>query len=296
MRKYGIICRPSVFLFTEDLQEVTDEILMGWAVEILDEELSVRERNYVRVLTHYGYEGYVDRAALKVVSEEELRFRDKSDSLWVIRSAFADILEKPDVCSRIQKTLGRGSFVTKTAEGENGYFQVKTDEGISGYLPKIHMFRRRDRDEYLYTDCREDYFLNQTPIKYGSEEAFRKSVTDCALSFLGTQYRWGGKSSAGLDCSGLTFLCYQMNGILIYRDARLMPQYPIQPVDPRQMKKGDLLYFPGHIAMYLGKGRYIHCTGHRESFGCVCNSLNPEDADYREDLASSILYVGSIFV
>ena len=38
---------------------------------------------------------------------------------------------------------------------------------------------------------------------------------------------------------------------------------------------GDLLYFPGHIAMYIGDGKYIHSTGKAGSGGVVINSLNP---------------------
>ena len=48
--------------------------------------------------------------------------------------------------------------------------------------------------------------------------------------------------------------------------------------------------------MFLGNGRYIHSTGRAGSDGVVINSLNPKDADYREDLASAIKQIGSIFV
>ena len=50
-----------------------------------------------------------------------------------------------------------------------------------------------------------------------------------------------------------------------------------------EIKKADLLYWPGHVAIYIGGGRYIHSTG--ASGGVVLNSLNPDHDDYREDLA-----------
>lgn len=61
------------------------------------------------------------------------------------------------------------------------------------------------------------------------------------------------------------------------------------------MRPGDLLYFPGHTAMYLGEGRYIHSTARCGSDGVVINSLRPEDPDYREDLDKGMTAVGSIF-
>ncbi|MFQ9395879.1 MAG: NlpC/P60 family protein [Lachnospiraceae bacterium] len=49
-----------------------------------------------------------------------------------------------------------------------------------------------------------------------------------AREFLGTQYRWGSKSSQGIDCSGLAFVSYLDNGLLIYRDASIEAGYPVK--------------------------------------------------------------------
>ena len=114
-------------------------------------------------------------------------------------------------------------------------------------------------------------------------------------SYLGTQYRWAGKSPAGIDCSGLTFMCYLMNGILIYRDAEIKEGYPVHKISIEQMQPADLLYFPNHVAMYIGDGMYIHATGNERSFGCVINSLLKEEFHYRKDLAEHILAVGSVW-
>ena len=86
-----------------------------------------------------------------------------------------------------------------------------------------------------------------------------------------------------------------MCGIIIYRDAKIKEGFPVHEIPFSQIQPADLLYFPGHIALYLGNGKYIHSTGSPKSFGCVTNSLNPEDVDYRADLAESLLAVGSVF-
>lgn len=120
-------------------------------------------------------------------------------------------------------------------------------------------------------------------------------MAESAKRFLGTQYRWGGKSSQGIDCSGLAFMSFLDNGLLIWRDAGIVEGYPIKSISSEALKKGDLIFFPGHVAMYLGEGRYIHSTGFYKTPYVTINSLNEEDEDYREDLAQKITGYGSVF-
>lgn len=60
------------------------------------------------------------------------------------------------------------------------------------------------------------------------------------------------------------------------------------------MKKGDMLFFKGHVASILARAN-ISSTSRAGSDGVVINSLCPCDPDYREDLANRVLAVGSIF-
>ena len=120
-------------------------------------------------------------------------------------------------------------------------------------------------------------------------------ITEAALKYQGTHYRWGGKSPEGIDCSGLCSTAYMLCGVLIYRDASIVEGFPIHEIKLEDIKPADLLFFPGHVAMYLGDGRYIHSTGKSGVDGVTFNSLNPEDPDYREDLKARITQVGSIF-
>ena len=84
-------------------------------------------------------------------------------------------------------------------------------------------------------------------------------------------------------------------GVLIYRDARIVEGWPMHQIPFADKKRGDALYIPCHIALYLGEGRYIHSTGASASGGVVINSLDPADPLYREDLVKSLYAVGSVF-
>lgn len=288
--KTGIITKPAAWLYGKDQISHTDELFMGWAVGILKEN-----GEWYEIVTHYGYRGYLKKEMLSLCSMEKLQERDKAGNTAYISRAFADVMEEADVCSRILCTLSRGSFVSLLPERKNGYCRIQMADNREGYIPVVVCKNRKDSDGYLYDDDPETYFLRQRRIGESGEQIFRKNVTLCGKSYLGTQYRWGGKSPEGIDCSGLTFMCYLMNGILIYRDAEWKENYPVHKISIDKMQPGDLLYFPKHIAMYIGDGMYIHATGNERSFGCVINSLLKEDFNCRKDLAESILAVGSVW-
>ena len=287
--KLGVIKEPRVWLYGSENMDIADELFMGWAVGIKE-----ATEDWCKVITHYGYSGYVKKSAILFMQTEEIRYRDNSGQMAVICRRAADVLAEPRVQGRILATLSKGAFVKILSETKNGYRKVEMADGRKGYVPCIAYRSRMDADGYLYEKDREKYLREQKMLI--NEEVFRESVTKQAKEYLGTQYRWGGKSAEGLDCSGLTFMSYLFCGILIYRDAALKDGYPVKKIPINQIKKGDLLYFKGHIAMYLGDGKYIHATGNEKSFGCVINSLCKEDVDFREDLRESLYAAGSIWI
>jgi hypothetical protein len=85
-----------------------------------------------------------------------------------------------------------------------------------------------------------------------------------AERFLGVPYLWGGKSSLGLDCSGLVQTACFACGIASPRDsdmqeAELGSPLPL-PNDPAHLPRGALLFWPGHVALAQGDGRMIHAN------------------------------------
>lgn len=296
MEQYGIVNRPVVSIWEEPaetreneageiLTAIADEALYGMGLLITGDMV----QGFYPVRTFYGYSGYVKEEDMEIVSLSALREWERSD-LMVVNGIHTDILSVPKVQGVRLLSLFKGALIRVldfNSETE-GWARVELLDGRVGYMRNQFLRKKEFSQAGLWMG---DLFQRRIV----DEEAFRKMVVKTAEEYLGTQYRWGGKSTAGIDCSGLTSMSYLLNGILIYRDARIEPGFPVREIPKDEMLPGDLMYFPGHIAMYMGNGVYIHSTGKVGSGGVVINSLNPEAKDYREDLAQSWYASGSIF-
>ncbi len=111
-----------------------------------------------------------------------------------------------------------------------------------------------------------------------------------AEAMLGLPYLWGGASGWGVDCSGLVQLAFASQGVWLPRDADQQETHTTPVSDRAALCPGDLLYFPGHVAIYTDNGRYIHASA---KFGCVTiNSLVSTDNCYEPKLADSLHAIG----
>lgn len=91
----------------------------------------------------------------------------------------------------------------------------------------------------------------------------RDSIVCEAKNYVGLPFIWGGSSEDGVDCSGLTYLVYKKNNIIIPRTAG--EQYKLGDLVFRdELKKGDLVFFrtkslkASHVGIYIGDGLFIH--------------------------------------
>jgi hypothetical protein len=108
-----------------------------------------------------------------------------------------------------------------------------------------------------------------------------QDVLAFAREFLGLPYLWGGTTCWGLDCSGLVQLSYAVNGYPLPRDAD-QQQEATQAVALDDLQPGDLVFFPGHVGIFLGGGRYIHASA---KVGCTTiNSFQAGDPLFDPEL------------
>jgi cell wall-associated NlpC family hydrolase len=90
---------------------------------------------------------------------------------------------------------------------------------------------------------------------------FERDAAAVAERFLGAPYLWGGRTSVGLDCSGLVQQSLYACGRACPRDADQQAALG-REIQPGELARGDLIGWRGHIGLMLDETRLIHANGH----------------------------------
>jgi cell wall-associated NlpC family hydrolase len=176
-----------------------------------------------------GYVGYVEAAALEPAG---------APATHVVATPRSFVYAEPDMKKRRIEVLSMGSRVAVTHETETrGTHYAHLASGgavVAGHL----------------RPCAESA---------GDWVAVAETLEH-------TPYLWGGASGLGIDCSGLVQLAMRMAGRSAPRDSDMQAAGLGEPLDPATapatLKRGDLVFWKGHVAIVTGPDAIIHANGH----------------------------------
>ena len=175
-----------------------------------------------------GYVGYVEGATTAIGAPAK--------PTHIVATMGAYVYDEPDMKAPAADFLPRHSAV------------VVAQHGI---MTRGTEYTRLDTGRFIPFGC-----LSAEPPRSAD-------LVAAAERYLGCPYLWGGTSFFGLDCSGLVQNAFRDIGITVLRDTDMQRDTIGERVtagSEAELRRGDLLYMPGHVLIYAGDGEVIHAS------------------------------------
>lgn len=150
-------------------------------------------------------------------------------------------------------SIGSGARVTCLQDYGNGWIKIRTSGGTVGYVSSAYV---------TGTSGSVTTTSTSTSTSSASTSATGQAVANYALQFLGLPYVWGGESlTSGADCSGFTKAVYAHFGVYLPHYDLYQRAYGTPVASISQARPGDLVFYSGHVAIYIGNGQVISARG-----------------------------------
>lgn len=245
---------------------VESQCLMGSTVLVSEENSYWRKVSAMEP----PYQGWTEELSLAIMSEAQ--YQDYLEApKYICTAVISHIFDQPSADADYISDITMGGVVRKgmdekgKAMRKGRWLQVVLPSGRTGWMQRSEL-------------------LDHAAWLAGRSEA-ADNVIATAKKFLGSPYMWGGNSTKGADCSGLTWMAFHMNGIDLPRDTSQQVKGG-REVRLEDAVPGDLIFFGtpasgdarervSHVAIYLGGGRILH-----SSQVVRISSLDPDSPDY----------------
>ena len=115
------------------------------------------------------------------------------------------------------------------------------------------------KENRKFVEFEKDKWIKKTNIK--KIDHIENNFLKILKLFLDTKYVWGGKTYKGIDCSAILQLFFYYNNKFYPRDTKDQIKYSKKRFDKKIFKKGDIIFWKGHVAICINSKKLIHAYG-----------------------------------
>ena len=156
------------------------------------------------------------------------KFPKKQKNTHKICNVFTALYSKPNINKKIRKKLSFGSKI-KVLKKKGNFYKF------------------------------DNFWINKKDLKkinYKNIDIFKY-----VKRFINVKYKWGGKHFSGIDCSGLIQIFFNFNNKFCPRDTKDQIKFFKKKIKLVNIKKNDLIFWKGHVALVISKNKLIHGYG-----------------------------------
>ena len=195
----------------------------------------------------------------QIIYGENFRILSKNKNWLKIRTQFDKYngyIENKGMLNKFNpshKVFKRNSIIYKAKEGR----MVKTHEFLS-FASKIKVLNKKKK----FIEFENNRWIKKSDTKKITHKI--KNFKKIFRYFLNSKYKWGGKHFSGIDCSGLLQIFFYYNNEFCPRDTKDQVKYFKKNVKLSKIKKNNLIFWKGHVAICLSNIDLIHAYGPRK--------------------------------
>jgi len=208
----------------------------------------------------YEKPSYRSKISSQVIYGEKFKILSKKKGWLKIKTAFDKYIgytkniKYSNKFSPTHKISVQKTNIFSFPKNSNKYKQTKKLPFASKIeiLKKYKNFIMFEKNKWIYSkDIKKNNFKEKNFIKILN-------------LFVNCKYKWGGKTFDGIDCSALVQMYYLYNNKYFPRDTKDQIKIKKGPKNSNNFKKGNIIYWKGHVAVCINSKKLIHAYGPRK--------------------------------
>ena len=211
---------------------------------------------------------------------------------YFYKKPLSDIYKKPDVVSEVTSQILYGekfkiisknkSWIKIKVLFDNYTGYIKNKDYTKDHKPTHKIFilkaniynKQKNKTKYFlpfasrisiiqeskkFIEFEKNKWIKKSDVK--NINHIEKDYLKVLKLFLKTKYVWGGKTYRGIDCSAILQLFFYYNNKFYPRDTKDQIKYSMQKNKSGVFKKGDIIFWKGHVAVCINSQKLIHAYG-----------------------------------